>query len=128
MKFPRSILLLLILLVGKTVTAQSLEGVWKGRSLCQVKNSPCHDEVVVYYISKDSDGKSYKMNASRVVNGKEVDMGPLSFTYDDKQKVFVSVDSKRSSKWEFKVTGNEMKGTLMDKGELYRIVNVKKEN
>ena len=128
MKFPGSILLVLILLVGKTVTAQSFEGVWKGTSLCQVKNSPCHDEVVVYYISKDSDGKSYKMNASRVVNGKEVDMGPLSFTYDDKQKVFVSVDSERSSKWEFKVTGNEMKGTLMDKGELYRIVNVKKEN
>ena len=87
MKFPRSILLLLILLVGKNVTAQSFEGVWKGTSLCQVKNSPCHDEVVVYYISKDSTGKSYKMNA-----------------------------------------GNEMKGTLMDKGKLYRIVDAKKEN
>ena len=128
MKFPRLILLLLILLAGKTVTAQSFEGVWKGTSLCQVKNSPCHDEVVVYYISKDSDGKSYKMNASKVVNGKEADMGPLSFTYDEKQNVFISVDSGRSSKWEFKVTGNEMKGTLKDKGELYRIVNVKKEN
>jgi hypothetical protein len=68
------------------------------------------------------------MNASKVVNGKEVDMGPLSFTYDDKQKIFVSVDSERSAKWEFKVTGNEMKGTLMSKGELYRIVNVKKAN
>lgn len=128
MKFPRSILLLLILLVGKNVTAQSFEGVWKGTSLCQVKNSPCHDEVVVYYISKDSTGKSYKMNANKVVNGKEVDMGPLSFTYDDRQKVFVSVDSERSAKWEFKVTGNEMKGTLMDKGKLYRIVDAKKEN
>jgi|SRR5678815_1919971 hypothetical protein len=128
MKFPRTILLLLILLVGKTVTAQSFEGVWKGTSLCQVKNSPCHDEVVVYYISKDSAGKSYKMNASKVVNGKEVDMGPLSFTYDEKQRVFVSVDRERGAKWEFKVTGNEMKGTLMDKGELYRIVNVKKGN
>ena len=128
MKFPRSILLLLILLVGKNVTAQSFEGVWKGTSLCQVKNSSCHDEVVVYYISKDSTSKSYKMNANKVVNGKEVDMGPLSFTYDDRQKVFVSVDSERSAKWEFKVTGNEMKGTLMDKGKLYRIVDAKKEN
>ena len=128
MKLQSSILLLFILIIGKTATSQSFEGVWKGTSLCQVKNSPCHDEIVVYHISKDSSGKSYEMIANKIVNGKEVDMGTLRFTYDDKLKAFVSVDSERSSKWEFKVTGNEMKGTLMDKGELYRIVNVKKEN
>ena len=128
MKFQRSILLLFILFFGKTVTAQSFEGTWKGTSLCQIKNSPCHDEIVVYHISKDSTGKSYEVIANKIVDGKEDYMGTIPFTYDDKQKVFVSVDSERSSKWEFKVTGNEMKGTLMDKGELYRIVNVKKEN
>ena len=26
-----------------------LIGVWKGSSICQIKNSPCHDETVVYY-------------------------------------------------------------------------------
>ena len=128
MKSPESILLLLVLLFGKTATAQSFEGVWKGTSLCQKKNSPCHDETVVYYVSKDNTGRSYMMDAKKIVNGKEEDMGILTFVYDDKQKVFVSVDSAYNSRWEFKITGNAMKGTLMYKGDLYRIVDAKKEN
>ena len=128
MKFQRSIVLLFILVFGKNVTAQSIEGTWKGTSLCQIKNSPCHDEVVVYYVSKDSTGKSYEVIANKIVNGKEDSMGAISFTYDAQKKVFVSVDSVRNGRWEFKVTGNTMKGTLMYKGDLYRIVDVKKEN
>ena len=71
MKFQRSILLLFILIFGKTVMAQSFEGIWKGTSLCQIKNSPCHDEIVVYHISRDSTGKSYEVIANKIVNGKE---------------------------------------------------------
>ena len=127
MKFQRSIFFLFVLLFGKTVAAQSFEGVWKGTSLCQVKNSPCHDENVVYHISKNSPGKSYEMIANKIVNGKEVGMGTLTFTYDEKQKVFVSVDSEHRATWEFTITGNAMKGTLMYDGDLYRIVDVKKE-
>lgn len=128
MKFSRLILPLFVLLVGKSASAQSFEGVWKGTSLCQVKNSPCHDEIVVYHISKNSTGKLYEMNADKIVNGKEENMGTLSFTYDDKQKAFVSVDSVYNDRWEFKITGNTMKGTLMYKGDLYRVVEVKREN
>jgi len=128
MNFQRSILLLFILILGKTVTAQSFEGIWKGTSLCQIKNSPCHDEVVVYHISKDSNGKSYEVIANKIVDGKEDYMGTIPFTYDSKQKVFVSVDSVRNARWEFKITGNAMKGTLMYKGDLFRIIDVKKEN
>ena len=128
MNFQRSILLLFILILGKTVTAQSFEGTWKGTSLCQIKNSPCHDEVVVYHISKDSTGKSYEVIANKIVDGKEDYMGTIPFTYDSKQKVFVSVDSVRNARWEFKITGSTMKGTLMYKGDLFRIIDVKKEN
>ena len=128
MKLQRSILLLFILIYGKTVRAQSFEGIWKGTSICQIKNSPCHDESVVYHISKDSPGKSYDMIANKIVDGKEVYMGTISFTYDNQQKVFVSVDSARKARWEFRITGNAMKGTLMYKGDLYRVVDVKKEN
>jgi hypothetical protein len=128
MKFQRSILLLFILIFGKTVTAQSFEGIWKGTSLCQIKNSPCHDEIVVYHISKDSTGKSYEVIANKIVNGKEEYIGTIPFTYDDKQKVFISVDSARNARWEFKMTGSVMKGTLMYKGDLFRIIEVKKEN
>jgi len=128
MNFQRSILLLFILILGKTVTAQSFEGIWKGTSLCQIKNSPCHDEVVVYHISKDSTGRSYEVIANKIVDGKEDYMGTIPFTYDSKQKVFVSVDSVRNARWEFKITGSTMKGTLMYKGDLFRIIDVKKEN
>ena len=128
MKFQSSILLLLILMFGKIVVAQTFEGVWKGMSLCQIKNSPCHDEIVVYHISKDSTGKSYQVIANKIVDGKEDYMGTILFTYDDKQKVFVSVDTVRNARWEFKITGSAMKGTLMYKGDLFRVIEVKKEN
>ena len=128
MKFQRSIVLLFILMFGKNVTAQSIEGTWKGTSLCQVKNSPCHDEIVVYYISKDSIGKAYEVVANKIVNGKEDSMGTISLTYDDQKKAFVSADSVRNARWEFKLTGNTIKGTLIYKGDLYRIIDVKKEN
>ena len=128
MKLQRSILLLFILIYGKKVRAQSFEGIWKGTSLCQIKNSPCHDEIVVYHISKDSTGKSYNMIANKIVDGKEEYMGTIPFTYDDKQKFFVSVDSVRNARWGFKITGSTMKGTLMYKGDLFRVIEVKKEN
>jgi len=128
MKFQRSVLLLFILIFGKSVTAQSFEGIWKGTSLCQVKNSPCHDEIVVYHISKDSTGRSYEVIANKVVDGKEEYMGTLLFTYNDKQKVFVSVDSVRNARWEFRISGGAMKGTLIYKGDLFRIIDVKKVN
>lgn len=117
-----------LLTFGKSVSAQSFEGIWKGTSLCQVKNSPCHDEIVVYHVSKDSTGASYKMIANKIVNEKEEYMGTIPFTYEEKQKIFVSIDSVRNARWEFKVTGNAMKGTLVYKGDLYRIIDVKKEN
>ena len=128
MKLPLSLFLLFILILAKSVTAQTIEGVWKGTSLCQVKNSPCHDETVVYHISKDSTGRSFDVIANKIVNGKEEYMGTINFIYDNKQKVFVSIDSVRNAKWEFKLIGNEIKGTLIYKGDLYRIVDVKKEN
>ena len=77
-------------------------------------------------MTKDSTGKSYGMIAIKIVNGKEEYMGPMPITYDVQQKVFVSVDIVRNARWEFKITGNAMKGTLMYKGDLYRIIDVKK--
>lgn len=128
MKSPVLFFSLFVLLLSSVVTAQSFEGVWKGTSLCQIKNSPCHDEIVVYHVSKDSTGRSYEMIANKIVNGKEEGMGTILFSYDIQQKVFFSVDSARNARWEFKITGNTMKGTLMYKGELYRTIDVKKEN
>jgi hypothetical protein len=33
-----------------------LIGTWTGESICQVKNSPCHDEKAIYLVSKSLEG------------------------------------------------------------------------
>ena len=70
MKFQKFIVLLFVLMAGKNVNAQSFEGTWKGTSLCQVKNSPCHDETVVYHISKTDTINVYRNIANKIVNEK----------------------------------------------------------
>lgn len=62
---------------------EKITGVWKGTSLCQVKSSPCHDETVVYYISRSSQkDRTYLLKANKIVNDWEVEMGDLDFMYD----------------------------------------------
>ena len=128
MKFKPLLIFLFLLALGKISIAQSLVGVWKGTSLCQVKNSSCHDENVVYHISKNSSGDSYQVDASKIIDGKEDDMGMLNFSFNAQQKILFLVDSVRNGKWEFKISGKEMHGTLISKGTLVRIIDLKKED
>ena len=128
MKIKTLLVLTFLLALGKISIAQSLVGVWKGTSLCQVKNSPCHDENVVYHITKNGSGDSYQVDASKIIDGKEDDMGILNFSFNAQQKILFSVDSVKSVKWEFKISGNEMHGTLISKGTLIRIIDLKKED
>ena len=44
-------------------------GVWRGRSLCLVKPSPCHDEVVVYRITGVRGSDSIAVDARKIVDG-----------------------------------------------------------
>ncbi|HET6993820.1 MAG TPA: hypothetical protein VFI06_02505, partial [Chitinophagaceae bacterium] len=57
-------------------------GTWKGTSICQIKSSPCHDEIAVYHISKTGKEGIYSMIMNKVVNGVEEDMGVLEYTYN----------------------------------------------
>ena len=59
-------------------------GDWSGESICQVKNSPCHDEKVVYHISKGSGPDLIVVDADKIVGGKAENMGRLDFKYDAK--------------------------------------------
>jgi len=60
----------------------SLIGDWAGTSKCQLKNSACHDENVIYHISHGSGADLYRIDADRIVDGKAVDMGELDFKFD----------------------------------------------
>lgn len=109
-----------------------IAGIWKGTSLCQVKNSPCHDEVVVYHISKAGTDSTYSVRANKVVNGTEEEMGELNFTYNAGRHLFVchyKNQKGQESLWEFQVSKNEMKGKLVlyEGNILYRIIELKHE-
>ena len=115
---------------AQQTTADKIEGRWKGTSLCQVKASACHDEDVVYHISKKS-ANLYTMQASKIVNGSEEDMGTFdSVVYvETKQTLrFTMKDQQgRSAVWLFKVDGIKMHGTLViNENTLFRIVELKK--
>lgn len=111
------------------LTAQSnIEGIWKGESICQVKNSPCHDEIVVYHISKDSLPNSFIVVGNKIVKGKEEYMGTIKFTYDPAKSTLISIDEARNARWDFQVNGTKMSGKLMMKNELFRLTNLEKKN
>lgn len=106
----------------------SIAGTWKGTSLCQIKNSPYHDETVVYHISNTDNINVYRNIANKIVNGREEYMGTLFFTYEPAKQLLTSADKQRYASWELQVKGNKMEGKLIYQGNLYRIVNVEKQN
>ena len=105
-------------------TSNPFEGTWKGTSLCQVKNSPCHDETVVYYISKTNKTDSFSIKANKIVNGVEEEMGILPFIYDSKKN---ELNSSAYGNWNLKMQNDKINGTLMHQGQLYRILQLSKQ-
>jgi len=109
-------------------TAQNdpISGTWKGTYLCQVKSSPCHDEIAAYHASKLPGGKTYRFQMNKVVNGQEEEMGPLDFVYDDAAKTLTASNTGRvKGLWKFKLDGKKMHGTLtVGDSTLYRIIEL----
>jgi len=106
-------------------------GVWRGTSICQQKNSPCKNENVVYHISAGTGKNLYVMQANKIVNGQEEEMGIIPFTYADSIQSLVNKDVDRQNRkgvWIYKLQGKNMDGTLTVDGVLYRIIHVKKDN
>jgi hypothetical protein len=102
-------------------------GIWKGTSICQIKSSPCRDENVVYHIAKSGKENLIEIKANKIVNGAEEEMGTIDFRYDPKTREIISV-SQPNAIWKFKKDRNSISGTLMYKGELFRIIQLTKQN
>jgi hypothetical protein len=100
-----------------------LVGTWKGTSVCQIKNSPCHDENVVYHISKNKDVDTFYINASKIVNGIAEEMGILPFVYNKKTNQLIS---QAYGIWTFTIEGSKLEGTLINHGDLYRKIKLYK--
>ena len=123
---------LILCLASKSNQAQTssskidtlLVGTWNGTSLCQIKNSPCRDETVVYHISKKSGVDTFYINASKIVNGVEEEMGILPFVYNKKTN---QLTSTAYGIWTFNLRGRVLEGTLTSNGNLYRVVKLSKQ-
>jgi len=129
-----NLLLSLILCLGnQSIEAQTdpvkidtlLIGTWNGTSICQIKNSPCHDETVVYHISKNRGTDSFYINASKIVNGMEREMGILPFVYNKQAN---QLTSTAYGIWAFKIEEAKLEGTLMVNGDLFRKIVVYKSH
>src|ERR1700730_14631993 len=118
--------------IAITDEGSSLVGNWTGDSICVGNRPACHDEQVIYRISKapDSSG-NVTITADKIVNGKPELMGVLDFKYDSEKQTLVCDFTRGNTHglWELTVDGNTMEGTLMvlpDK-TLVRRIKVKKE-
>jgi hypothetical protein len=121
--------LTLLFLVAPNVEAQTakLAGDWKGTSLCTVKNSPCHDETVVYHITEPDSSGAMTINADKIVNGKPDPMGQLDCKFDSRS--YVVTCPMKHGEWRFTVAGRQMTGTLkLPDGTLYRNIAVRKSS
>jgi hypothetical protein len=121
---------------GSTIAVRDagpdLVGNWIGESICVGNRPACHDEQVIYRITKapDTAGK-VTITAHKIVNGKPELMGVLDFKYDSEKQTLVCdfTPGNTSGLWELTVNGNTMEGTLtvLPDKTLVRRVKVKKD-
>ena len=52
-------------------------GVWRGTSLCRLRPSACKDESVVYRITRVNASDTLSVDARKIVNGQEEEMGVI---------------------------------------------------
>ena len=131
MKRQLKILLLVILTATgfnalASTSDTALTGTWKGTSICQIKSSPCNDEIAVYHIAKGTKAGTFHVVANKVVNGKEEDMGESDYTFNAADNSFNSYIEQYKVTIKFIVKGNSMEGTLMRDKTVYRIIKLQK--
>jgi hypothetical protein len=85
-------------------------GTWRGTSLCLVRPSACHDEVVVYRIARTKVRDSLTVDARKIVRGEEQEMGVLNcrFTFSDR---LLTCPIPRGI-WRFRVHSDSLVGEL----------------
>jgi hypothetical protein len=85
-------------------------GVWRGTSLCLVRPSACHDEVVVYRVARISGSDSVSFDARKIVNGQEEEMGVLHCGVDATGAALAC--PMRNGIWRFSIRGDSLVGDL----------------
>lgn len=113
---------------GRATTASDdpIFGIWRGHSTCMVKDSPCHDEINIYRISRLA-GKPglITVTGGKIVDGKEVVMGSGEWKYDMQKH---TLDSPNGD-IHLTIEGDKLEGALtLPDHTVYRRIYLKKEN
>ncbi len=104
-----------------------LAGSWSGKSICQVKSSPCNNELVVYYITLGDKENHYTITMNKIVNVKEEDMAVIPAVYTPADHKLVGT-MKNYPAWNFAVKGKTIDGhLLLPDGTIYRVIHVEKQ-
>jgi hypothetical protein len=101
-----------------------IAGVWRGNSVCMVKDSPCRDETNVYSFAAVA-GKpgTFSGTASKAVGAESFAMGSREFKYDAGNHTLES--AMPAAVLRFVVDGDKMEGTLtLRDGSVYRRIHL----
>jgi hypothetical protein len=85
-------------------------GVWRGTSSCLVRPSPCNDEIVVYRITRANASDSLSIDARKIVNGEEEEMGVLGCRLAASGALFLC--TMPNGAWHFTIHGDSLVGEL----------------
>src|SRR5258706_11227401 len=67
----------------KKTPVDDILGDWTGESKCVGSNPYCHDEIVIYHLTRSKkDASKVNLSADKVVNGKPEFMGEFDMTFD----------------------------------------------
>ena len=97
-------------LVVKIQKDSSIAGNWSGTSICQQKNSGCHDEQAYYHISKTNSPLVYEVTGYKIVDNNKVNMGTLNFSYNISSHILTC--TTLNGIWNLAIKGNKMEGEL----------------
>jgi hypothetical protein len=106
-----------------------LAGTFEGTSVCQVKASPCRDEHVLYRLTPTK-SRGYRIDAYKLVAGKQIFMGPIDVRFDTATRrlhgLLMSGGQSRGTV-DLTLTGSHLTGTIeLPDGTLYRLIEADK--
>jgi hypothetical protein len=85
-------------------------GVWRGTSICRLHPSPCKDENVVYRITRLNASDTLSIDARKIVNGQEEEMGLLACRSGASVAQLTCV--RPNGVWRFTIRGDSLVGEL----------------
>lgn len=104
----------------------NLLGEWRGTSVCQVRESSCHDENSLYHVAHIAEKPNwFSLKGDKIVDGKLITMGTVECHYDSATSD-LTCDLPKGL-LHFTVQGNKMEGTMtLPDGTLWRKLNLTK--